>query len=159
MFLADEMLKRTAKWLRLLGIAVFCEEGLDDDALLKKAVNEELVLLTKDEELCKKAKGLGIECFFLPQESMEEDVGRILAHFKLEGDFPEKTLCPVCGGELRAVKPKGGEVPPDVIGEKRMCWKCSSCGKFYWEGGHWKNIKKTLERIEQEKKRFSHAEA
>ena len=149
------MLKRTAKWLRLLGIRTEYDARLDDDALLKKAIDDRLVLLTKDEALCRKARGYGLECFLLPQCSFEEDVGRILAHYSLEGHFPEETLCPVCGGELERVEPSEGEVPADVIEEKKMCWMCYSCGKFYWEGGHWKNIKKTLERIAQEKKRFS----
>ena len=54
-FLADEMMKDVAKWLRLIGYDTEFFSGTDTD-LLKEAKRSGRVLLTRDEELGKRAE-------------------------------------------------------------------------------------------------------
>ena len=150
-FLADEMMKNVAKWLRLLGYDTEFFTG-NDTAVLNEAKKSGRILLTKDEELGKRAEKAGIDFLLLKQEKLEEDLAIIIEKYGLEMGFPEKTRCPECNGELEETDCASlGGIPEDVVAEKRRCWKCSSCGKNYWEGGHWKNIKKVLEKIEEQK--------
>jgi len=154
-FLADEMMKNVAKWLRLLGYDTEFFTG-NDTAVLNEAKRSGRILLTKDEELGKRAEKAGVPFLLLKQERLEEDLAIIIEKYGLEMGFPEKTRCPECNGELERKECASLEgIPEDVIQEKRRCWKCSSCGKNYWEGGHWKNIKKVLEKIEEEKRILS----
>ncbi|MDD2655569.1 MAG: Mut7-C RNAse domain-containing protein [Candidatus ainarchaeum sp.] len=154
-FLADEMLKKTAKWLRLIGYDTEFLEG-DDTAVLAEAGKSGRVLLTKDEELAKRADKVGIPFLFLRQEKLEEDLAIIMDRYGLEAGFPEKTRCPECNGKLEGKDCASLEgIPEDVVGGKRKCWKCSSCGKNYWEGGHWINIKKVLGKIEEQRRILS----
>lgn len=155
LFLSDEMLKKAAKWLRLIGYDTeFISAG--DSTVLKKAAESGRILLTKDEELARRAKEAGVRYFLLPQGKLEDDLGRLVAEFGLELGFPENTRCPECNGELEKTECtalKG--IPEDVIREKKRCWKCTGCGKAYWEGGHWINIKKVLKKIEEQRKILS----
>ncbi|MEW5996964.1 MAG: Mut7-C RNAse domain-containing protein [Candidatus Micrarchaeota archaeon] len=151
-FLSDEMMKKAAKWLRLLGHDTEFFEG-SDTAVLRRAGESGRVLLTKDEELARRAKEAEVEYFLLPQEKLEEDLARIIERYGLEMGFPDKTRCPECNGGLEGRDCASLEgIPKDVIAEKRRCWKCASCGKNYWEGGHWKNIKKVLGKIEEQRR-------
>ena len=150
-FLADEMMKKTAKWLRLLGHDTEFFSG-NDTAVLNEAKRSGRILLTKDEELAKRAEGAGIPFLFLKQEKLEEDLAIIMEKYGLEMGFPERTRCPECNGKLEERECASLEgIPEDVIAEKRRCWKCAGCGKNYWEGGHWINIKKVLEEIGKQK--------
>ncbi len=150
-FLADEMMKKTAKWLRLLGYDTEFFTGNDTDALAE-ARKSGRILLTKDEELAKRAENAKIPFLFLKQEKLEEDLAIIMGKYDLEMGFPERTRCPECNGGLEGRECASLEgIPADVVAEKRRCWKCTSCGKNYWEGGHWKNIKKVLQKIEEQK--------
>ena len=150
-FLADEMMKKTAKWMRLLGHDTEFFAG-NDTAALAEAKRSGRILLTKDEELGGRARAAGIPFLLLKQERLEEDIAIIMDKYDLEMGFPEKTRCPECNGELEGKEWASLEgIPEDVIEEKRRCWKCTGCGKNYWEGGHWKNIKKVLQKIEEQK--------
>jgi len=154
-FLADEMMKNVAKWLRLLGYDTEFFTG-NDTAVLNEAKKSGRILLTKDEELAGRAGKAGVPFLFLKQERLEEDLAIIMDKYGLEMGFPERTRCPECNGELEEKDCASLEgIPADVVAEKRRCWKCTGCGKNYWEGGHWKNIKKVLEKIEEEKRILS----
>lgn len=150
-FLADEMMKKAAKWMRLIGYDTEFFEG-NDTAVLEEAKGSGRILLTKDVELAGRAEKAGVPFLFLKQEKLEEDLAIIIGKYGLEIGFPEKTRCPECNGELEEKDCASLEgIPEDVVEEKRRCWKCAGCGKNYWEGGHWINIKKVLEEIEKQK--------
>ena len=155
LFLFDSMLWKTAKWMRLIGVDAEFVSGSDTE-VLRKAGESGRILVTRDGELAERAWEKGLACVLLPQGSVEEDVGKLLAAYGLEARFPEGTRCPECNGELEKAECGSlADVPEDVkVGGKR-CWKCASCGKSYWEGGHWINIKKVLGKIEEQRKIFS----
>ena len=47
-FMADAMLGRLARWLRILGYDTAYEKVIDDDDLIKRAIGEDRWLLTRD---------------------------------------------------------------------------------------------------------------
>ena len=150
-FLADEMLNKTARWLRLIGFDTEHASGISDDKILEKAVMEGRVLLTRDEELAGRAAKIGADALYLKQGSVEDDLRAVLSTYGLSPGFPEKTRCPECNGGLspKKVEDVEKEIPAGSRESGSSFWKCSSCGKVYWEGAHWKNIKKVLEKIEK----------
>jgi uncharacterized protein with PIN domain len=44
--------------------------------------------------------------------------------------------CTVCNDLLEEIESRQGQR-----------WRCRECGKLYWQGGHWKGIKKRLEEL------------
>jgi len=47
-FIADAMLGKLAKWLRLAGLDVIYFNDIDDNILIDKALSEDRVILTRD---------------------------------------------------------------------------------------------------------------
>lgn len=62
--------------------------------------------------------------------------------------FPEKTRCAKCNGELidATAEDVKADVPEAVAKTHSKFWRCSSCKRIYWEGGHWKNIMRIYEK-------------
>ena len=50
-FMADSMLGRLARWLRILGYDVAYEHAISDDDLIARALRENRIILTMDREL------------------------------------------------------------------------------------------------------------
>ncbi|MBI3588476.1 DUF5615 family PIN-like protein [Candidatus Micrarchaeota archaeon] len=145
-FLCDLMLRRLARWLRILGIGcVYAgDEGIsDDDEILKFCLKRGCVLLTRDELLYRKA-GSYVKTVLMDNESPERQVKALTGKFglKLGRKFLGPSLCPQCGGRLERVgKPSvKGKVFPKVYELNRSFNKCADCGKIYWKGSHFPKL-------------------
>jgi len=145
----DQMLGRAAKWCRILGIDSLFYEGGSDSELLERAKKGKLVLLTRDVRLAERAKKAKVRCILVESADTDEQVAQIIKGSGIEPGFPESTRCPVCNGILKKATKKQmkGKVPEDILKGKGMLWECAGCGKAYWEGSHWKNIKRFYDRI------------
>ena len=64
-FLADSMLGKLARWLRMLGHDVTYNVELDDNVLLEVAKKENRVLLTRDLELYQRAIDKDLDAFYV----------------------------------------------------------------------------------------------
>jgi uncharacterized protein with PIN domain len=143
----DEMLGRLVKWLRIFGIDANYSKGISDEEHLELAKAGNRTLITKDEALSQRCKKLGISCYFLESEKLEEQLAELKTNLDLEFTFPNKTRCPACNNPLKIVSSL--EVA-DLVHEnvqKRFdkFWICSKCNKAYWEGSHWKNLSRIFE--------------
>jgi uncharacterized protein with PIN domain len=147
--LLDEMLRRTATWCRILGIDSEFFAGGGDDALLAQAKKEERILITRDLALSKRCPKLGLRCILLSSEKAEEQIAQIISETDTPLSFPQEMRCPECNGELE-IAPSASvkkEVPSHIATEHSEFWRCKKCGKIYWEGSHWKNIKEFYGRV------------
>lgn len=140
-FLADAMLGKLARWLRIIGHDTTYDPSLDDGAMILKAKSEGRVLVTRDLELSRRAKREGVESVLIRSPLLAQELEEILP---LLGIGRAGSRCPLCNTALseadRAVQIK------KVPGNARL-WSCPSCGKTYWHGSHWKGIKTTLESL------------
>ncbi len=147
-FVADGMLGGLARWLRMLGQDVAYDPATNDNKLLAIAETG-MVLLTRDEELHRRARARNLPCLQLTADREEENLARVARAFgiSLEMDM-ELTKCPVCGGELvKASKQVIAErVPSGSLKLYDEFWECKngSCAKVYWKGSHWKQIMQSL---------------
>lgn len=147
--LLDEMLGRTVKWLRIFGIDTGYASGRDDDELIKAAKEGNLVLVTMDEDLAKKAGKLKITVIHLKTTNMEEQLAALKRSLNLDFTFPEKTRCPACNHLLELVPGSevSGLVNENVLKRHKKFWLCKRCNKAYWEGSHWPNITRIFESV------------
>lgn len=152
LFIADFMLHKLCHWLRLLGInCLMLSQQVEDDELIKKAIAERAVLLTRDEALHQKARDYA-KCALVPSSKLVEQVAFVVRQFNLEAkEFPSESLCPACGGKLRLAKKLEvkNKVFPRVYAKQKQFWVCTSenCGSIYWKGSHWEKIIETGARI------------
>ncbi len=149
-FVADVMLEKVARWLRIMGLDVAPPTAEEDDLILMYAKNEHRILLTCDKELYKRAVREGVDALLVPDGQFIKQVAYILATYDIpvpSSVVPQR--CPLCNGLLEEVRPSQvkGDVPPYVYRRKRKFWRCTLCNKVYWKGSHWTRIRKTLKKI------------
>ncbi len=149
-FLVDGMLGGLARWLRILGYEVRYDASAKDNDLLTIAVENNMVLLTRDRELHQRAVAKKIVSSLVVGETEEERLAQMASSFgiHLETSMAE-TRCPECGASLmeKSKSDLAHEVPEESLKLYTQFWKCSNqtCGKVYWVGSHWKRIRQTLE--------------
>jgi len=143
-FIADMMLGRLARWLRLYGYDTLY--GIeDDDEIIEVALKEGRVVLTKDVALAERAERLGVNVFLLRSNSLEgqvEELKRLGVEF---GElFPANARCPKCNGPIKAVSKEvvKGKVPPRVYENYNEFYVCENCGQIYWPGKQWREMLK-----------------
>ncbi len=153
-FIADGMLGKLSRWLRMLGQDVEYSTQLSDDELLAAAKTEGRILLTRDFELYQRAIGRGIEAFYVQGKTESERLAELAKRFSvpLEIDM-DKSHCPRCNAKLNAATKE--QVKDDVEENTFLYydrfWKCPNCGHVYWQGAHWKQITQTLNQAQQKK--------
>ena len=132
--LADCMLGRLTKWLRLLGYDTAYENDATDHQLARRARSEGRVLLTRDREL---AARRGLKTVLIHSENLEEQVGEVREAL---GPPPDASLsrCSVCNGSLEDIPPDeiADRVPPYVLKTHSEFRRCTKCGRVYWSGSH-----------------------
>ncbi len=149
-FLVDGMLGGLARWLRILGYEVRYDASAKDNDLLTIAGEENMLLLTRDEELYQRALAKKIASALVVGETEEERLAQMANSFgvRLDTNMAE-TRCPECGASLieKSKSDIANEVPEESLKTYDQFWKCSnqSCEKVYWVGSHWKQIRHTLE--------------
>ncbi len=149
-FLVDGMLGGLARRLRVLGYEVRYDASAKDNDLLTIAGEENMLLLTRDEELYQRALAKKIASALVVGETEEERLAQMASSFgvRLDTNMAE-TRCPECGASLieKSKSDIANEVPEESLKTYDQFWKCSnqSCEKVYWVGSHWKHIRQTLE--------------
>lgn len=148
-FIADGMLGKLARWLRLAGYNVKYVGDLQvpareqDEVLLSQAQAENYILLTCDIDLHRRAKRAGVKSTFIQSNDVVEQLAEVSKRCGRRIRIrPENSRCPMCNGllELASKSDVESEVPATVLKIQREFWRCSSCGKIYWKGSHWKTI-------------------
>ena len=121
------------------------ERGSDDTAILERARSEERILLTRDKKLAERAKEKGI---YINVREQDEQIRQVVLAFGLSFD-EDLSRCTACNGELMVVSKEGASqcVPDGALRSNERFFRCRSCGKYYWKGSHWKNIRKKMEAL------------
>jgi len=147
-FISDGMLGKLTRWLRMLGHDVKYSNRLDDAQLIRIAKKERRVLLTRDLELYQQATAKSVDTFYLEGRTEEEKLAEIAKRFKIKLNIDMTTSrCPKCNTKIKPiVKEKAADkVEKSTFTHYNEFWECQKCGQIYWQGAHWKRIRKTLE--------------
>lgn len=148
-FLADAMLGRLARWLRVMGYDAADDPGADDAGLVRRAVEERRILLTRDRRL---ARDWWTDVIYRVEgETPREQVREVVHRFGLR---PHRlfTRCLLCNTPLESVSPAdlAGRVPEGGQEEEQEFVRCSSCERIYWEGSHTARMRRWVEGMLEE---------
>jgi uncharacterized protein with PIN domain len=145
-FVADAMLGRLAKWLRILGHDTAYFPDLEDRELVRLARAEDRVLLTRDTEL---ARRRGLRSLLVESDRFEEQLGQLLGDLSLDMESPPR--CARCNALLEALDKAAakGRVPPYVYRRHSEFTLCPACDKVYWRGTHWQRMRERIDQIRE----------
>jgi uncharacterized protein len=149
-FIADRMLGTLTRYLRFMGYDTTSANGLDegnrkeDTLLLRLAVQEHRVLLTRDAELARRGREHAV--LIVPEAVMEQvqqliDLGLVERRIAMS----RCSLCNTLLREAREDEISGTEYAPRDRAGFVFCW-CGHCKKLYWNGSHGRNIGERIER-------------
>jgi hypothetical protein len=145
-FLADAMLGKLAKWLRMLGYDTVYTPDADDDDLVRIAIREDRILLTRDTLLCAR-RMVRARCVFVDWGSTGEQVRQVMRELDLKLSRDSLfTRCTVCNGEIIPIDKAdvAGRVPPYVFKTQQEFGYCARCDKIYWRGTHVDHVLEAL---------------
>jgi len=147
-FIADHMLGKLAQWLRILGYDTVFSPEYDDADIVRLALREGRVILTRDRGLI--ARVAVREFIFIESQDHTEQVKQVFDILKVRPDIGRIfTLCPVCNRRIVAVDKDQveGAVPPYVYQHKDNYSKCPKCRRIFWQGTHHERTLKKLRAI------------
>lgn len=151
-FIADGMLGKLTRWLRMLGYNVKYSNKLDDAQLIIIAKKERRILLTRDLELYQQATAKGVNAIYLEGINEAERLAQLAKRFKIPLEIDLKiSRCPKCNTRVKPVPKENIEnkVEKTTFKFYDEFWQCPKCGQVYWQGAHWARIRKTLEEAKE----------
>ena len=146
-FVADAMVGKLARWLRILGIDVVYDTSLDDHELVALARLEKRVLLTRDRPLATSSDAP--PRLLIDSEDFREQLRQVVKTYNLDPTEALFTRCMDCNGALESLSPEKARerVPPYVFATQTRFKRCPRCDKILWGGTHREHMQRVLESI------------
>ena len=150
-FIADAMVARLGRWLRILGydVATFYRKAHQAEnsrkEIIQRAIREDRIILTRDAHLLKH-KELPPHCFIL-NDRLKDQLNQVLNELHLQPQI-RLTRCLDCNLSLESIPKEAVQtrIPPYVFKTQTEFCECPKCNKIFWEGTH---VERIFERIKQ----------
>ena len=144
-FVADTMLGKLTKWLRVMGIDVKYGPATIDAQLLRCAERGGRILLTRDRHLMQR-RGAA-QRLYIESDYYHEQVRQVVQAFKLADRIQTFTRCLRCNAPLCTIANAmvTERVPPYVSATQLTFKYCAPCDQVYWGGTHRDNMLRQLQ--------------
>jgi len=153
-FIVDSNVGRLARWLRIAGFDTIFINDLDDNRLVRLALSEGRVLLTKDTQILKRrvATTGRLKVILIESEEVKAQLRQVVKALNLGDKIRPFTLCLECNQPLvlREKEDVKELVPSYVFQTQTQYMQCPACHRVYWRGTHWQRMSRELERIVSE---------
>ena len=146
-FVADVMVGRLARWLRIAGFDVLYSNRFTDDELVALSRQQGRILLSRDTRLLVRRV---VERFiFLENEDVQSQLKQVFEATRTTGLPGILTRCLSCNDLLLEIPREHvrTNVPPYVFATQSHFKSCPKCGKIYWAGTHRQSVLHTLEKL------------
>lgn len=146
-FIADVMLGKLAKWLRILGYDTLYYHKVDEDQLLRD-IQDGRILLTRNNRWRKLVPSH--QLFLIWENDPRKQIKEVIKNFNL---CPDKDSilerCIVCNQILNNLPRTAveGKVPEYIHNTSKSFLSCPSCNRIYWRGSHRDRMLKEIEEI------------
>lgn len=146
-FIADAMLGKLSKHLRILGFDTLYYRDERGDKLLALAVKENRQILTRKTRL-KDHKYMKHLLLFINANDPLKQLEEVIEHYNLKIQ-PHNlfTLCLVCNQKLKEIPVElvKGRVPEYVANTQKKFSICPHCKRIFWRGTHYENMWRRIE--------------
>ncbi|MBI2412172.1 MAG: Mut7-C RNAse domain-containing protein [Deltaproteobacteria bacterium] len=145
--MADAMLGKLARWLRTLGYDCAFEPSITDDELLKRAIDEGRVILTRDTLLIQRRAARG-KTIFIESDLVSDQLKELSKRFEINATG-FLTRCLRCNIPLEDLGKDSArdKVPPYVFATQERFSICPRCSRVYWGGTHKARMIEEIERM------------
>lgn len=155
-FICDVMLGRLSRRLRLFGFDCLYFRFIHDNEIIAVARSQSRIVLTRDNDLSRRMNaalhGDPLCLFIENQNDPSQQTAQVFHHlFSLSSDADiirkltdrMMTRCPDCNGILSATRKDMvfNAVPEPVFRSHDTFRLCCGCGKVYWNGSHFHDIR------------------
>jgi len=144
-FICDDNLGKLAKYLRVLGYDTLFKSEIEDGELLRIALSEERIILTRDSKLkaLRSAERVILIRFYDPAEQLQQVFRELELKPQKNNTF---TRCLDCNTELVEIpKEKCTQrIPSYVFKTQERFLHCESCDKIFWAGTHVERLSEKL---------------
>ena len=146
-FVADAHLGGLAHMLRMLGFDTLYDNHFHDDAIVAICEREGRIVLTRDRELLKR-RSVTHGCYVHALKSAAQ-LREVVARLDLARSARPFTRCLHCNVPLRSVDKASvaDRLPPKVREHYAYFSTCDTCGRIYWAGSHWRNMRSLLDDV------------
>ena len=145
-FVADKMLGKLAKWLRIIGQDVTYGSHLSGYGLIHSAGREGRFLLTRDRGVIKRNLP---EHLLIQSDLFREQLKEVVHACRLDPLKVAFTRCVECNSLLEAIS-KGTireKVPPYVFSNQEKFSICRQCQRIYWPATHQQKMLEELKSL------------
>jgi uncharacterized protein with PIN domain len=153
-FIVDHNVGKLARWLRMMGFDSLFFSGDDDSQMVRQALAEDRILLTRDTGIMKRrvVSNGRLKAVLFTSEEPEQQIRQLMAELDLKSKWQPFTICLECNQTLAAVTPADvkDRVPPYVYKTQTQYMECPTCRRVYWRGTHWLAMLHKLERLSVE---------
>jgi uncharacterized protein with PIN domain len=146
-FMADAMLDRLARWLRILGYYTVYEKVITDEALIERAMRGNRWLLTRDRRLVLRK----LLRTLLASDDVAGQLRQLQRDLAIDLDLTHQRAyrCAHCNLTLTALS--HGDAAslflPFVAEHYRAFLHCRNCRRVFWPGTHWQDLDRRLTAI------------
>jgi hypothetical protein len=146
-FIADVHLGKLARHLRLLGFDTYFERSIDDNEIISKSLSENRIILTRDKQMLSNKRI--IQGYGILSSDPREQLREVMAGFDIRDNLKPFSRCMDCNGLIESVSKESVSVylQPKTRQYYDEFFKCQVCGKIYWEGSHYDNMKKQIQNL------------
>jgi hypothetical protein len=155
-FLTDSMFGKLTRLLRVFGYdTVYAEEimkSAPDSELLKHAVEQNRIILTRDKIFSEIAKNSSI---YLEKIDAYDNLLQLQRKINIKLDFTIKNArCSACNSSLEKIEDKNSirdKIMKETFNSFQDFYRCSNliCNKIYWKGSH---IEKIINKLKKKAK-------
>jgi len=146
-FVADKMLGRLAKWLRIIGQDVAYGPHLSGHGLIRAARKEGRWILTRDRGVAGRNPP---DYLLIESDRFREQFKQVVRAFGLDPFEKAFTRCVQCNTVLEPIAKNEvqGKVPPYVFSTQEKFSFCSGCRRVYWPATHQQRMLQELKALE-----------
>lgn len=146
-FLADRMVGKLARWLRLLGYDTLYWPQLSPEGVMREARRQQRIILTRDTRIPRRKDAPSF--IFLAGDRFREQLKQIAVELQLDLAAHLFTRCSVCNTPLAVITKDEvrARVPEYVWQTQEEFRTCLECQRIYWGATHKQHMLEELQRL------------
>jgi len=154
-FILDVHLGKLAKYLRMLGFDTLYRNDYEDQEIIDISVKEKRIILTRDIGILKTSKVT--HGYWIRSQQPGAQVKEVIRRFDLAKSINPLNRCIECNGRIENVNKDEiiSQLKPKTIQYFHEFYRCTGCGKVYWEGSHFSKMLNKIELIRNGEKKES----